>query len=92
VTNPANARVKFGITSHDGRSRLGRHRRAGYTDVRFVGKVGGADVLEHEVIDTLAAHNVQPVRGREYFDLDLALPYILQVVDGWLADGRLLAA
>jgi hypothetical protein len=91
VAKRTSARVKVGVTSGDPRPRLAQHKSAGYTEVVRFGHVVGADVLEREVLAALAAAGVTSVRGREYFDLDLALDVILGVVNEWMASGRLAA-
>lgn len=85
ITNETQHRAKFGITSTDFRPRLRSHRRTGYTDVSRKLELPNAKLLEDEVRRTLKLAGIEPVRGREYFDLS-ALPAILDVVDNWQAD------
>ncbi len=82
VVNRAAARVKLGITSGLGQSRLARHRSAGYFEVVRSLAVPGANDLERAVLSTLSLGGVRPVRGREYFDVS-ALGLVLDVVDAW---------
>lgn len=87
VTHARNPWVKFGITSGDARSRLGMHRRAGYTTVvRLVKSLPGSAALEAEgaVKKALRDAGESPVLGREYFDIR-CLALILDVADSWLA-------
>lgn len=83
VINPAEGRVKFGITSGDPGGRLAVHQRAGYTEiVRSLPGIAAAAALERHVIATLRDAGVLAVRGREHFDIS-ALPLVLDIVDGW---------
>jgi hypothetical protein len=85
VTADAANRVKFGITSLDGRGRLGVHRGAGYRTLArlLTGLPGGvAPELEKDVKATLALAGFRPVKGREYFEIG-ALAVILDVVDNY---------
>lgn len=85
VVNEAQCRVKFGITSGDGRVRLGYHRRAGYrTVVRLIDGLSDAFLLERHVIKILGQTRVSAVKGREYFDIS-ALALILDIVDNYPA-------
>jgi hypothetical protein len=62
--------VKFGITSRDGRHRLGSHRVHGYVRVRLLVTElpeGVARNAENAVKSALAMAGEKPVRGREYF-------------------------
>jgi hypothetical protein len=77
--------VKFGITGRGGRPRLARHRGAGYrTVVRLLTGLpdGAASSIERDVKATLRLAGFEPIRGREYFDVD-ALAVILDVVDSY---------
>jgi hypothetical protein len=83
LTAPELGRVKFGITSGDPRPRLASHRRAGYgTIVRLLTKLPSDAAVEAEraAIAALAAADIQPVHGREWFGIE-ALPVVLAVVD-----------
>jgi hypothetical protein len=85
VTAESAGRVKFGISSLGGMSRLAVHRSAGYnTVVRLLTGLPGdvAPELERDVQATLALAGLQPVKGREYFDIG-ALAVILDVVDNY---------
>lgn len=79
--------VKFGVTSRSGRLRLGQHARSGFTQVDLL-KTGLPGTLapetERAVRAALALAGVQPVRGREYFDIS-CLALILDVANGWLS-------
>ena len=71
VTNPVRHWLKFGITSRDGRVRLRRHARAGFTvvDLLLTGLPGvTAPALESDVGAALRLAGESPVQGREYFD------------------------
>ena len=83
--------VKFGISSRDGRLRLGTHRRDGLdvTHLLVTGLPGrAARAAEDAVRSALALAREKPVRGREYFDIS-CLALILDVADGWLAPDAL---
>jgi len=83
------AGIKFGITSRDGKQRLGRHKRAGYTEV--VRLLTGmqpdeAPTLERVCLAAMADAKIAPIRGREYFPIE-ALPLALDIIDGWSLQG-----
>lgn len=85
VVNDAAQTVKFGVTSHDPKRRLQRHRRYGFTNViRTMTGLPDAYDLEQGIRATLKLAGILPIRGREYFDLS-ALPVILDIADNWLA-------
>jgi len=87
VTNDAAQAVKFGVTSHDSRNRLQFHRKDGFGNVlRTFTSLPDAAELEQSIIATLRLAGVEPVRGREYFDL-AALPVILDIADNWTLPG-----
>jgi hypothetical protein len=84
VSDPTKRRVKFGITSSGGKKRIATHRAAGYGEViRFMPNRPDADRLEANVIATLADARIEPVSGREHFDMS-ALPVILDIADHWI--------
>ena len=91
VTNDAGQAVKFGVTSHDSRARLQFHRADGFSNVirTFTSLPDAAD-LERAVMATLRLAGVEPVRGREYFDL-AALSVILDIADNWQRAGDVAA-
>lgn len=77
--------VKFGITSGDARIRLAYHARDGFcTATRTMTGLppGTARALEIAVLAALKLAGVEPVRGREYFDM-AALPIILDIADNY---------
>ncbi len=83
VANDAERVVKFGVTSHDARSRLRFHRADGFD--RVISTITGladAFALERSVLTSLRLAGVMPTWGREYFDI-AALPAILDIVDSW---------
>ncbi|MBT3161524.1 hypothetical protein HTV80_00145 [Streptomyces sp. Vc74B-19] len=83
VRDGLRAVIKFGITSGNGRSRLRVHERDGFDDVvrLHIGLPGEtAPQLERNIMATLDAARVPPVRGREYFP-EAALPIVLDLVD-----------
>lgn len=85
VHDPESRRLKFGITSGDPRSRLGHHRRDGFTvTVRlFVGLPGEtAPQMERDVLAALQRAGERPVRGREYY-ADHVVPLVLEIVDSY---------
>jgi hypothetical protein len=85
VTTDPLVRLKFGITSNDGRARLRTHRAAGYRAVvRLMTGLPGdaAPDLERAVLAALRLAGVAPVRGREYYDAD-AIALVLDVVDNY---------
>lgn len=85
VTNPAQGRVKFGVTSGDPRVRLADHRRAGYVEVvRALPGLPDAHALERHIRVTLRDAGIPAAQGREYFHID-ALAVVLDVADGWTA-------
>jgi len=85
LASPILGRVKFGVTSNDERRRLAEHRTAGYIEtVRVLRGLPKADTLERHVLSTLRDAGIQPVQGREYYDVGV-LALILDVVDGWTA-------
>ncbi|MEW2068423.1 hypothetical protein [Streptomyces sp. NPDC007346] len=88
VTDDHTGRVKFGITNGEGRIRLARHARDGYTTVRWLLKRLPEDLawhLERSVLLRLKSAGMSPVKGREFFDV-AALPLI------FTAAGELLEA
>jgi hypothetical protein len=87
-------RIKFGITSICGHSRLRDHRAAGYTRVvRLMAGLPGdtAPEIERAVIAALALAGERPVRGREYYDVS-ALALVLDVADNYPTGMRPTAA
>lgn len=83
VRDPENEWIKFGITSRDGRSRLQKHARDGFTDVLRLHTGLAPDIaqpLERQVIAALRDAGETPVRGKEYF-WDRALQLVLDLVD-----------
>lgn len=83
--SPTLGRLKFGISSGDGRARLDRHRRAGYTEViRILPGLPDAHLLERHILTSLRDAGAAAVHGREYFDIGV-LAVVLDVVDGWIA-------
>jgi hypothetical protein len=85
VTDRARGRVKFGITSGDAQVRLKKHRRDGYgtLELLLTGMPGiEAPVLERSVMATLRLAGIDPLHGREYFDIS-ALAVILDVAGGY---------
>ena len=64
--------VKFGITSREGRPRLARHRRRGFTKIHLLTTElpeGVARRAENAVKSALAVAGEKAVYGREYFDV-----------------------
>jgi hypothetical protein len=83
VVNDTAGMVKFGITSHDPRSRLRHHRGDGFDRVvKTITGMADAQNLERAVLAFLQSAGVTPVRGREYYGI-AALPAILAIVDNW---------
>lgn len=85
LTDEDTAVLKFGITTGDGRQRLGRHASAGFTTVhRFLTDFpeGVAPALERDVLSTLRLAGERPVRGREYFPASV-LALVLDIVDNY---------
>jgi hypothetical protein len=81
--------VKFGISSHDGRARMRKHRMGGYTKPHLLVTElpeGVARRAEDAVRAALGAAGERPVRGREYFDVS-CLALILDVAGSWLSAG-----
>lgn len=86
VSADAAGRIKFGISSHGGYTRLRDHRAAGYrTVLRLMTDLPGttAPDIERAVIAALRLAGAEPVRGREYYDAD-ALALVLDVADNYL--------
>lgn len=84
VVNRTAGRIKFGISSGSGRPRLSKHRGHGYTEVlRLHVDLPDelAPAIERACIRDLARSRVRPVKGREYYRLDDALPIVLAVLD-----------
>jgi hypothetical protein len=86
VVNRTEHRIKFGITSGAPKPRLSDHKRRGYAEVARLIEIESAHKLEQIIKIALAACNYEPVRGREYFDID-ALPFILYIVDTYMTHG-----
>lgn len=87
VANDAAQTTKFGVTSHDARNRLQHHRRGGFGRIVItITDLPDAYELEQSIIATLKLAGIEPVRGREYFDLS-ALPVILDIADNWQRAG-----
>lgn len=85
LTNEDAAVLKLGITTGDGRQRLGRHASAGFTAVhRFLNDLpeGVAEALERHALSTLRLAGERPVQGREYFPASV-LALVLDVVDNY---------
>ena len=82
VVNRSAARLKFGITSGEGRYRFSAHRYAGYSEVIRSIALPDALALEGATLAALTLGGVRAVRGREYFDVS-ALGLVLDVVDAW---------
>jgi hypothetical protein len=83
VTADPAGNVKFGITSLDPRPRLAVHKRAGYRQIirLYVNLPSGlAAEMERRAIAALAAAQIKPIRGREYFP-PVALPIILNITE-----------
>lgn len=78
--------VKFGITSGDPRPRLRLHAGNGFaTVIRVIKDLSDAADLERVVMATMSLIEVQPVRGREYYDA-AELPLIAGIADAWLRE------
>lgn len=87
IVQSDNGAIKFGITSHDTRPRLGRHKANGYSTVIAIYENlpdGEALEIERGCIRLLASEGIKPIRGREYFPPE-ALPWIEIVVAYHLA-------
>lgn len=85
VADDAAQTVKFGVTSHDPRARLRFHEVDGFTRViRTVVSLPDAADLERVILAALKSAGVKPVRGREYYDLEV-LATILDIADGWVS-------
>lgn len=90
VTDQARGRVKFGITSGDAKVRLRAHARAGYrtVDLLLAGLPGtAAPEMERAAIATLRLAEIDPLHGREYFDIS-ALPVIFDVAGGYAPEAE----
>lgn len=72
--------VKLGITSGDPRPRLSDHQSAGFNRVLFMARNLDARLLETQMLRTLADNGHAPVRGNEYFAIEV-LPVILSELD-----------
>lgn len=81
VVSDALGLVKFGVTSGDPQSRLGDHRRKGYSRTVLVIRDIDAWPVERAVISALEDHGYEPAEGIEYFEWD-ALDLILEVAQG----------
>jgi hypothetical protein len=85
VTSDPIERIKFGITSHGGKIRLRAHRTAGYRNVvrLMPGLLGDtAPAIERSALAALRLADIQPIRGREYYD-GTALALVLDVADNY---------
>ena len=83
LTDTGRTRIKFGKTNRSGKQRLGDHRRDGYTQViRLLTNLPGtmATDIENAVIRRLRRAGMEPIRGREYYDIG-ALPLVLAMAD-----------
>ena len=90
VAAPDADRLKFGITSGNGRPRLRRHRANGYREViRLLTGLSGtiAPDIEQATMATLRLAGFRPVHGREFFDAS-ALAVVLDVVDNYQEIGK----
>lgn len=90
VTDRERGRVKFGITSGDGKIRLRKHLRDGFetVDLLLTGMPGTeAPQLERFVMATLRLAEIEPIQGREYFDIS-ALAVILDVAEGYASGAK----
>ena len=90
VTDREQGRVKFGITSGDAKVRLRKHRRDGYgtPELLLLGMPGiEAPALERSVMATLRLAEIDPLHGREYFDIS-ALAVILDVASGYESESE----
>jgi hypothetical protein len=89
VTNDELQRIKFGISTGDGRPRLRTHRAAGYRRlVRLMTSLPGDAALEMEqsVKAVLRLAREIPEHGREYFGIHV-LGTVLDVVDNYPTPG-----
>lgn len=92
VINRNRNRLKFGISSGNGSNRLGNHRKAGYeTVVRLITEMDDSRTLESLVKSTLHDAGMEPIKGREYFDVS-ALALILDIVDNYTIGAAAVAA
>lgn len=85
VANDEQRRIKFGISTGDGRPRLRTHRAAGYRRrIRLMTQLPGDAALEMEqsVKSTLRLAGELPEHGREYFGIHV-LGTVLDVVDNY---------
>lgn len=85
ITDEVGQRLKLGITFHDGRARLGRHRRDGFTNImRLITDLPETTArdLEKLCLDTLRDAGEKPVRGREYYPIHV-LATVLDIVDNY---------
>ncbi|MDX3245836.1 hypothetical protein [Streptomyces sp. ME18-1-4] len=84
VVNDEAGAVKFGVTSHDARARLRHHQADGFSRViRTISDFPDAFPLERAILAILRSSQTSPIRGREYYDIEV-LPAIIDAVDGWL--------
>lgn len=84
--DPVTRYVKFGITSRDGRTRLGNHRSDGFTEVILLETglpEGLAAHVEQKIKLALAMAGANPVRGREYFS-DEHVALVLNEIGNWI--------
>lgn len=85
VVNDEQRRIKFGISTGDGRPRLRTHRASGYKRVvRLLTQLPGDVALEMEqaVRSTLRLAREVPEQGREYFGIHV-LGTVLDIVDNY---------
>lgn len=83
VANDTECKVKFGITSHNARTRLRHHLGDGFDrTIMTITDLPDAPDLERAVKSALKLGGAKPVRGYEYFDMS-ALPVILDIADNW---------
>jgi hypothetical protein len=85
VATSDNSRIKLGISARGGKTRLRTHRAAGYTRVLLLMRDLPGDQareIEQAVLGALRLADIQPIRGREYYDAS-ALALVLDVADNY---------
>lgn len=90
VVDAVNEHLKFGVTSGDSRPRLRDHARDGFdTVLRLATGLPGdaAPELERQILAALRDAGEHPVRGREYFPLQVQA-LVLDLVDNHPAVSR----
>jgi hypothetical protein len=78
--------VKFGMTSGNGRARLGRHRKHGFTELIHLEArlpAGLAAHTERKIKIALRMSGASPVQGTEYFSDEYAV-LILNEIGNWI--------